>query len=137
MITPDEFRRYVFVTAIEGGVNYWAAVLDYDVAGATARLVDTQELPEGLARETYLNVIQRDRHIADLVDQMPAHIVYPVTVATVAKGFRVLQEPVEHLSDSYRKRVLAAARKRDAVELDSGDADNIIQLGIFGKIVYS
>jgi hypothetical protein len=100
--TKEQLKDIV-ITAIEGGVNYWAQVSQYDPDNGSATL-----------------------HEMD--DDNPAAVikVHKVSLSTVRKGLKLaLESEHEHI------RVISVSDI-----LDADDADIIIQLGIFGEIIY-
>jgi hypothetical protein len=107
----EPFLRDVFTTAIEGGVNYWARVTEYrwtetDPANVYAVLVETE-----------------------VYDQEPQ--THRVTLANVAKGISIiLGQP------QLRPGLVGNIMALDAGEIDSDDADVILQLGLLGEVTY-
>lgn len=60
-----------------------------------------------------------------------------VTVDTLSKAFTAMRNgEVQYLSESSRKRLNEAYREMDAGEIDAVDATNIVEIGLFGKVVY-
>lgn len=127
------FYADIVITAIEGGINYWAQVHSYawhspNISGGTA------DPAPGGGDNAYAVISATDDGDGEGDDDGTTHA---VTVDTIAHAFTILAAgPVQYLSDQARRRYLAARRELDAGELDAGDADNLLQLGIFGQIVY-
>lgn len=48
----------------------------------------------------------------------------------------MLAGPIEGLHDSYRAQYIGAYGINDCGDLDAGDCDNILQIALFGKVVY-
>mgnify|MGYP003109937011 CR=1 FL=1 len=110
-------------TAFEGGVGYWCEFV-HGIGG------DTSKLPEGRSKVQYEYewlAIGGDLEIG--VDGE----IHTLTSEKLEKG---LQEWI------YRNSVQVyfdGARRDTALDLgniDAGDADNIIQYALFGKLVY-
>ena len=119
-----EFLQGVFITAMEGGVNYWADVTDYSPDGMWeeprgGRLVDPPD---------------PTKFYALLIDMEDEDEEFLVNINTIAKGFGLVKDPDVRIRD--RKRLLEAYREMDAGYIDAGDADSIVQLGLFGEIVF-
>lgn len=111
---PDELLHTIFVTAMEGGIGYWSTCTGYrwskDGAG------DTEDL-EGF----YAN-------IEDVEEDSKPH---RIDRDTIIKG-------VAKLLTSTECRWLAEKffGDLDDIDLDAGDADIIVQLALFGTVVY-
>jgi hypothetical protein len=131
-----EFLRDVFTTAIEGGVNLWAAVLDYSPDEHTATLVEMEGPAEAVMASTYVTTRERDRHVAELVEQgkIPAEVVHKVDLTTIIEGMGVLRKPDVRINSRLLEEILSAANDLDAGEIDSIGADVIVQLGLYGEI---
>src|SRR5437868_11089154 len=123
--TPEreEFLADILTTAIEGGINDWAAVNEYKW--------------EGLAHRDYFAVIVDAED-----DDFPAT---KITIDTIAKGIGVIKswkkekgfEP-NYFGDggSYWRQFLLADRTNgDDGDYDAIVADWIVQAGLFGEIV--
>lgn len=119
MHRSEELTRFyadIIITATEGGTGYWAWAEDYhwsDKEPDTTRVT--------------LRDMEDDR-------------LYAVTLRTISRAFGLLaareDQLPKHVSPGYAKRLLQAYRERDAGEIDSSDADNIVQIGLFGELVY-
>lgn len=110
-----EFLTYVLVTAVEGGINYWASVSGYH--------------PED-ADPSRIGVTVHD----ELSDDA-----YRVTLDTIAKGISVLKDkdkfPFAHRG-YWLQFWLADRTNGDDGDYDAGIADCILQAGLFGEVVY-
>jgi len=107
----EEFLADVMTTAVEGGIGYWSRVRGYkwDCPPAEAT-VEVQSID--------------DRKWA------------VVTIGTIAKGIgKVFRDEVK-INPELRKRIIRASVQNDAGELDASDADAVLQVGIFGEVVY-
>lgn len=114
----------VLVTAVEGGISHWAAV---------EACTMTEHPTEG---EWYEHLEVRDRYESDSKR-------FNLNVETVLIGFRRLLEMNQHelakayTNERFQGRMLAAIVEQDAGNIDASDADDLVQLGLFGKLVYS
>lgn len=126
------FYADVVGTAIEGGVNYWAQVHSYAWYSTTISGGTADPAPGG-GDNAYAVISPSDEGDGE----SDGGASYSVTADTIAHAFTVLAAgPVQYLSDASRRRYLTARRELEAGDLDSSDADNLLQLGIFGQIVY-
>lgn len=141
-LVEQEFLTDVLVTALEGGSTYWTRVTGYKYVyrsgvGWTGRACPAV-CAEGLGSNAYALV--RD----DEDDAASWSAVNPQTIAT---GLRRLDQTPPH-SHPSRARLLAvweevrlAAKEgrepdMDAGDLDADDADLLLQMGLFGEVVY-
>ena len=92
----------LFVTACEGGSNYWADVSNYDLVEITATVLDRED------RTKY------DVNACTIIDG----------VLTVAKFLRC--------DDTY----LALMQEIQHATYDAIGADIVLQMGIFGELIY-
>jgi hypothetical protein len=119
--TPErtEFLKDLIITAVEGGIGYWAEVRRYNPDEGTVEVRPQDEC----ATE----------------DPNPWRT---VTVATIAKGIgRIDRGDCTFGGEPWafgksHGRVMVASRANDAGLLDADDADNILQAALFGDIVY-
>lgn len=115
----DQLIHDIFVTAIEGGVNYWASVSNYKWSTGDG---STEDL-EGFS------CILHDEEDEDAEP-------YAIDRAVIRRGYRLAA------SKEWRNRIRWSSENpplivdEDGWDVDAGDADNILQLGIFGEIVY-
>lgn len=65
---------------------------------------------------------------------------YKVTLDTFRKAFELInndpEKPLDSLHQSIRERFHSAWRSRDAGDLDAYDYNILLQLGIFGEVIY-
>ncbi len=133
---PTEFDIFVhqtFTTAMEGGVNYWASVENYrwalrdasgalvkdsfgdpceDYQGFTATLLDNED------EDAEPRVVNRE---------------------VIERGIRAIANGTARTNTKLRKEMLVlvnAPEMAEMLDLDAGDADCIVQAGLFGEIVY-
>lgn len=121
----DLFLRDVFVTACEGGINYWAYVQEYawpDLDRYYALVLDTVEQTPVPLRIDRALINRGLRRIHRAAERQP--------VGENATS-------VKYLSHSCAKRISLALRIRDAGEIDADDADVIVQVGLFNEVRYA
>ena len=110
------FLACVLVTAVEGGVNYWAEVREYRVVEGEDRLFVS------------VSVEIRD---AEGEGEWQA-----VTLDTVEKGIAKIKTREIRLNREIVAEVLLGDRDPKYADIDATAADCIIQAGLFGDIVY-
>lgn len=108
-----DFLASVLVTAVEGGVNHWAAIKDYKwLEDADKNLTSAAvELNDGFGwKRVGLNM--------------------------VASGIGKLKRGTVPIADGLKATLVLADKENDASDVDSELADCIVQAGLFGKLVY-
>lgn len=130
--TPEQadFLTHVIITAVEGGINYWASVNGYhwyfpDLDGGTAR-----PGPGGSAN-AYVTV-----HEDDTEGQGRSFTIGLDGIAHALR--RITAGPVEHMSEQRRELIRRAyGGDEDArTAFDAFDAEEVVQVACFGKVVY-
>lgn len=103
-----EFLADIVTTAVEGGINDWAAIDGYYSANARIHLLD---------------------------DESQTHVAH-IDINTVDLGiYRIVDHRLK-IRDEIRKTITVANVTLDASEIDAEAADCIIQAGLFGALVY-
>jgi len=139
--TPTlEFLKDIAITAAEGGIQYWAYLETYkwrDVTKASAEEHITFE--SGIQRKITVETAWTELPFPELKlfkhedcgeEAEGTATLYTVTPETIRKGLELAIQRPGSLID------LALVIANDSSGLDAGDADNIVQLGLFGEIVY-
>ena len=114
---PDSVLADILTTAVEGGSSYWLAA-------------------ERIERDADLNVTR----IVSAVDASTFHQFdadinrHDITQATILAGLALLAEGALPGRNDLRAQIAAMAS--DSHDIDAGDADAILQLGFFGKVVF-
>lgn len=120
----DSAAADLLTGAVEGGTNYWAAVSD-------------------IVRDDDLNVLSVRYHEQDddgeyrtpLGSYSTEGVV--VTVEDVKKACRrILTESLEYVGPSLIKEVAVLTVSPDDSDWDAGVADEVVQVALFGKVVY-
>jgi hypothetical protein len=110
----EEFLNDILCTFAEGGIQMIGEIIDKDF--------DANALKYNMVRVRYF-------------DETPDHV---VTIETIAKGLSLCRKgPVTYLGRSHRLRLNECYKEMDAGEIDAVDATNIVEIGLFGEIVYS
>ena len=116
----------VLITAVEGGINYWAAVVSYEHDGMPrhrhATVVDTEE-PENGEQTVHLKDIDR-------------------AMRSIAKqAFDRRPGDPRLLPDHTTRNIAGAYLAKDAcpdgcADIDAEVADVIFQVALFGEVIY-
>ena len=126
--TRDEFYLDLFTTAIEGGINYWAYTDKYHwMIGPTA--VDVEEPSRPDYRGFYADITEEDPDDGDGKHRIDRQVI------TAGYGLA---------TTTYRDRIFWSSGEPPPLvvtddtdwDFDAGDADVIVQLGLFGKVIY-
>lgn len=134
------FLHDIFVTAIEGGITYWASVEEYhwhagnaenaldnlDLDGFFAQIIEEDAADDGKAHRIDINVIHRgiERILAAKAPYYDPN------------GARTQCESIPGLDRGTAAIVRQANHELDAGDIDAGIADAIVQAGLFEEIVY-
>jgi hypothetical protein len=104
----SEFLSDVKITALEGGINYWAKVLSY-------------------------NKYSREHLIQDLESNDKWYI----SNAVIFKGLnRILSNPKFQIASRIKQYILNGVMEKDSGHIDAEAADCIVQAGLFNEIVF-
>jgi hypothetical protein len=124
----DQILFDVFTTALEGGINYWAGVVEYNIwlkddAGTTS-------LPHNEDLKGFFAIIIDNEDEDEKLIAIDRELVFEGLVACATKD-------VKHLGSHAQKvaRLLLLSDNED-VDFDASDADQIVQVGLFGEVVY-
>lgn len=116
----QEFLRDIAITAVEGGIGYWASFVKY-------KWFETESIDNLLPFPVIRIVPAEDPDDFDECD---------ITAATISWGLALAGVREIDLRDEYRGTILTATVMNDASNIDADIADCIVQLGLFGEIVF-
>lgn len=117
-----EFLSDIITTAVEGGVNGWARVEQYQyVIDGEVSVFCGERVGDG-ARATIVDVDGGAR--GELTVDTIAAAIAKITSGTVSVGGYVANA------------IMEASRENDAGEIDAGLADTIAQVAVLGEEVY-
>jgi hypothetical protein len=113
----------LFTTALEGGIGYWSACGTY--SWSKGNKLQTPDY------EGFYAVIR------DLEDDDKTTQIHRIDRAVIAKGYKLA-------TTEWRNKVAWSSGEKPPVvvgpdtdwDYDAGDADVIVQLGLFGEVVY-
>lgn len=117
----DQLMLDLFTTALEGGINYWADCSEYHWDnGHGDKVVEDYE--------GFFAVI----HDCEDDDKT-----YTVNRSVISKGYALAAGEVgKGYCWSVSQPPLVPTERNEWEDFDAGDADTIVQLGLFGKVVY-
>ena len=96
----------LFITACEGGVNYWCDINDYDYKNTTATYdIKEQGLPSEFSKQG------------------------AISDKTIVAGIKALQD----MNTSFSRAALADIINE---EFDAETGDIVLQLGLFGNVIF-
>jgi alkylation response protein AidB-like acyl-CoA dehydrogenase len=125
--TSREFNQRelidILVTAFEGGTGYWARIEGYTIPDG-AEALDDGDTKDKLPRHAWVPLYEGG-YIRLTVPEDGDGKVYNY-------GFSTLRYGLELIEQAYPKRFAALS----SGDFDAEDADVVVQLGLFGKIVY-
>lgn len=128
---PPKWERLLwdtFITAMEGGVDYWATRRRY--AHKTR-----DDAPDDFTPTDYYAVISEDGSGGDGKRDTR----HDINRAVMLRGFRVVLGGSCPLKDTHEQvRKIGAAWKDPEIEgdIDADGADILVQLALFGEVVY-
>ncbi|GAA1083153.1 hypothetical protein [Tsukamurella spumae] len=127
----EQFLADVFTAAIEGGINYWAEVNTYrwqycgDDEGVPGRSLSYR-------RDFYAVVRDHDQETAERAGDLR------IDAEVIQRGAELLAEQWKDADEkSYAHRFVIANRTNgEDGDYDAGIADQVVQTGLFGSVVY-
>ena len=114
METRNDFLKDIFITAIEGGINYWCIVKNY----------------RWNCEDFSCKVIEYDEDTDSHKNR------YNLNAAVIEQGILKVKERSFQVNSDILAYILLADHNNDAGDIDSICADVIVQAGLFGEIVY-
>ena len=111
----EQFLDDVVTTALEGGIGYWSVCSAYEWDGVPAR-AQIQEFDESTG-EPFGPLMEVDR-------------------ALIRRGIKDILSGESNTGESLIGMVAAANATNDAGDVDADVADAIVQVGLFGNLVY-
>ena len=112
-----DFLAGVLITAVEGGIDYWAHIKDWQVT----------EDPKGNCTWARAIIVDDDKH----------RVARGVGLGEVAKGIGIIKRGDTPIRQDIKDAVALADNENDASYVDVEIADCIVQAGLYGEILYS
>jgi hypothetical protein len=124
------FLGDIITGAVEGGIGYWSQTsqYQYEMDGEIHRCVG--RLIEGGETRATIHVVNDDE--TGYEDEG-----LTLDLDAVERGLKLIREGGVKLTPRHRNTLLAADRGNEADRLDALDCDIIVQLGLFGELVYA
>ena len=122
-----QMYRSILITAIEGGINYWARVLHYNPD------MNTDTLPFYFGDECRAVVVE-DEDGAESKTIDTATIRKAMSKLSKGGGYRPDGTAPEWWTKKWRKAYKECAD--GSWDFDASDADTVVQVAIFGEVVY-
>jgi hypothetical protein len=129
----SEFLSDVITTALAGGINYWATVISYDPATATAVLDDVEDDMGGHVARVAATHLALD---ADVVARGIKTVMEARAPFYDPNGTRSQCDDVPFLTAHWASVVRSAVLALDAGEIDADAADVIVQAALFREVRY-
>ena len=105
---PHEVLENIIICAVEGGSNYWAEFTEYDPT------------------DGQVSVRVRDR-------EEPSTTVHLIKPKAIMHGLQIL---MEEMPNSIAAKNVLMEITGDYGHVDADDADAILQLSVFGEVIY-
>ena len=105
---PHEVLENIIICAVEGGSNYWAEFTKYDPT------------------DGQVSVRVRDR-------EEPSTTVHLIKPKAIMHGLQIL---MEEMPNSIAAKNVLMEITGDYGHVDADDADAILQLSVFGEVIY-
>lgn len=136
----------ILTTAVEGGINYWAQVSNYDHG------IDFDNIPNRRVALASVTVHPNEEDMfdaSDLHEKQPHGterveywdgttadaVAVPVTVATVRRGWNLVKNGGV-VNERLTSKVRTADRDMENADFDAELADAVLQAGVFGKVMF-
>jgi len=130
-IERKQFLFDVFVTALEGSINYFAYVESYKCLSE-----QNEELVDGFfaiisdaEATTDASMFPEEEFEFDFKD-------LKIDEKIIAKGINKIVKNGIKINPTLKENIIQANRTNDAGKIDGDCADCIVQVGLFNKIVY-
>lgn len=113
--TPEraEYLADIIITAVEGGSGYWASFRCYQHSEPATTSVHVRDFKYTKAAWAVIGL-----------DQIEG------ALSKIARGDDV------GVSERVRQWIIQWDRDNDAGQLDAGDADCILQIAVYGKVIF-
>jgi hypothetical protein len=131
-----DFLASVITTAVEGGIGYWSFAEDYrwffpgipssDLAGYRGGTAEPG--PDGTAN-AYMTLHPNDDDESDFKPKT-------IEVEDIMRALNTLMVNESLVNTQLRRTILRAWFTEDAGDIDADCADVLVQIAMFGKVVY-
>lgn len=138
-----KFLHDIFVTALEGGIGYWSTCTHYHWFKAGTGPDSFEGRIDDI--EGFHATVITDGSEKDSTDSSEeGSQVYTVDIEVIARGINRIcngtatfgTRPLSPGPNSFQSRMIEANRELDSSNIDAGDADSIVQAGLWGDVIY-
>lgn len=135
-----QFLADVLTTAVEGGIGYWARIMESKRAEDGSWLEITVVEYEDAYDDEALGLRPGDCYesLDNLWDTGREALAKHTHVVTLDKVAHALNEVIsgDYVHKEMTARIFLANRSNDAGEIDAYDADAVVQVAALGEVVY-
>lgn len=121
-----QFHADIIITAVEGGIGYWAQAKDYkwDVPNPADTTVTIRETEDSVEFDG------PGKWITITIDDIAAAYgkINKGSIEDAEQAVRIHSSMIKHLRDAYREI--------EAGDIDALDADAIMQIAALGEVIY-
>lgn len=127
-----QFLDDIIVTAVEGGIGYWSQVEEYRHANQApghvfASIIDiSDDYDEEETEDSTTELPPRYR--------IDSETIYRALTLVAAAGATELE--ALRIGKFSQDDIIHAMMEKDAGEIDAGLADDLVQIGLFGRTMY-
>jgi len=137
-MTPlQDFYNDMLMTAVEGGINYWALIPEYELSdqsvNAHAKVVDYQE--NDIAVFDFMGHVTNWEAITEKIEKGETPVL-SLTVDAIRKAVDSLALGRDDMPTRWQIQALTWLDDPQDADYDAGDADVIAQIALLGKVVY-
>jgi len=124
----------IAITAAEGGIGYWSTILSYDYE----RWGHDESMPAEIADDFVFYTIEHEiigetpEWMADPANEGATHTSTDITPELLNRGYNLAVEG-DLIRKDLREQMLDP---NERAGMDADAADCIVQLGVFGEIVF-
>lgn len=134
----QSFYAGIISTALEGGIGYWSAAEEYRWFDPYLEGGSCEPGPQGTAN-AYAVIVPADEESSWA--EWPEHdggqrVRVGIELVRRAVNQIVRGEVGHHIRDDIVTKIRRGLREWDAGEIDADAADVIVQVGVFGKVVF-
>lgn len=139
-VTPrQELLRDIVITAVEGGIGYWSSCARY----RWSRKIKGDPDDMLLFPEVELVAAESPSDFDELLPDVPIVGTHPhwgrivkLTPELIERAIAKIKDEPAIFNKTTRRNVIVADIDNDCSDIDAEDADCIVQVALFGKIVF-
>lgn len=129
----ESFLADIIVTAVEGGINYWASVTDYRWYDPSLDGGNAEPAPNGGGNAVVT--------VYDMEDDEDEGVTVDLNSMAHAVNQISTRDDIKYLSSGVRKIVQSASRQNsiapdEGYDIDAHVADQVLQVAAYGEVVF-